>query len=528
MRKLFFLTTVLALLALAVIPSFAQGGSTIVDIAASNPDFSTLVAAVQAAGLAETLAGDGPFTVFAPTNAAFAALPLGTVENLLSDIPTLTALLQYHVLSGSLLQNGFVFAQDRATLEGSPITITQKDGEFFINDSVKIVTSNIGASNGVIHVIDAVLVPSSGDLADKVAAASQVKVRVAHFSPDTPAVDVYVNGQAAIRGLEFPIATGWMTLPGGVYNVAVAPAGTSISQAAIGPVDLELAGGQWLTVAAVGSLANGTLKPQILVEDYSPIPAGSARVSVFHAIEGVEPVDILAGGTPVIRTLAFPGTRGDNDGMDTLTVPGNVYDLQVVPFQRGGPVILDLSNTLLVPGVNYFVAAVGTPDDPQVKVLATDPATGKSPETPTIGTLVPGLADLSTLNALGSSGGAFFGGGVTMLNQVGPFTLFAPTNDAFVKLRSAIGLGAFNAIADNPNSAGTRYILLYHIVPGKLMAADVAGSTTLTSASGEEITVTVRDGRVFLNDTIEVTVTDIEVANGVIHLIDGVLVPPSE
>jgi uncharacterized surface protein with fasciclin (FAS1) repeats len=136
----------------------AQAG-TIVEIAAGNPDFSTLVKAVQAAGLAETLSGNGPFTVFAPTNQAFAALPKGTLEKLLKpeNRDLLRKVLTYHVVAGDVtsqdLRSGRV-----ATVQGSPITVNVRGQKIRINNS-NVVAADIDAKNGVIHVIDHVLLP---------------------------------------------------------------------------------------------------------------------------------------------------------------------------------------------------------------------------------------------------------------------------------------------------------------------------------------------------------------------------------
>lgn len=137
---------------------------TIVDVAGANPEFSTLVAAVTAAGLAETLAGEGPFTVFAPTNDAFAALPAGLVDKLLlpENKETLVKILTYHVLAGKVLAAD-VAAGDVATVEGSNISITTEGG-VKVNDA-NVTATDIEASNGVIHVIDAVIVPPTVDLA---------------------------------------------------------------------------------------------------------------------------------------------------------------------------------------------------------------------------------------------------------------------------------------------------------------------------------------------------------------------------
>lgn len=141
----------------------AEPDPTIVEIAASQEDFSTLVAAVEAAGLAETLSAEGPFTVFAPTNAAFdAALEaLGmTAEELLADTELLTQVLTYHVVPGNLRASDVLDANLLETVEGSyALAYTAEEGAF-INDA-RIVTTDIQASNGVIHVIDAVILPPS-------------------------------------------------------------------------------------------------------------------------------------------------------------------------------------------------------------------------------------------------------------------------------------------------------------------------------------------------------------------------------
>jgi uncharacterized surface protein with fasciclin (FAS1) repeats len=130
----------------------------IVDIAVGNPDFSTLVAAVTAAGLVDALSGDGPLTVFAPTNDAFAALPEGTVETLLlpENIDALTGILTYHVVAAEVLSTDLVNG-DVETLNGASVTVNLDDG-VKINDS-NVIIPDIIACNGVIHVIDAVLLP---------------------------------------------------------------------------------------------------------------------------------------------------------------------------------------------------------------------------------------------------------------------------------------------------------------------------------------------------------------------------------
>ena len=130
----------------------------IVDTAVSAGSFTTLVAAVQAAGLVDTLKGAGPFTVFAPTDEAFAKLPAGTVESLLNDIPKLTKILTYHVVSGKVLAADVVKLTSAKTVEGSEVKIDASNG-VKINDS-NVTTADVAADNGVIHIIDSVLLPA--------------------------------------------------------------------------------------------------------------------------------------------------------------------------------------------------------------------------------------------------------------------------------------------------------------------------------------------------------------------------------
>ncbi len=142
-------------------PTEEAASNTIVDIAVADGRFTTLVAAVTAADLVETLSGEGPFTVFAPTDDAFAALPEGTLDSLLlpENKQQLTDILLYHVVSGKVMAADVVTLPSATTVLGKDVTITVKDGKVFLNDTVEVIITDIEASNGVIHVIDAVLLP---------------------------------------------------------------------------------------------------------------------------------------------------------------------------------------------------------------------------------------------------------------------------------------------------------------------------------------------------------------------------------
>lgn len=131
----------------------------IVDTAVNAGSFSTLVAAIQAANLVDTLKGSGPFTVFAPTDDAFAKLPAGTVDALLQDIPKLQKILTYHVVSGKVTSAEVVKLDSAPTVEGSQVKIDASNGGVKVNDAT-VTTPDVTADNGVIHVIDKVLIPA--------------------------------------------------------------------------------------------------------------------------------------------------------------------------------------------------------------------------------------------------------------------------------------------------------------------------------------------------------------------------------
>jgi len=303
----------MALLAISALPALAapsnQAEGDIVDVAVANGNFTTLVAAVEAAGLVDTLKGEGPFTVFAPTDEAFNALPEGTVPALLNDIPALTDILLYHVVSGKVMAADVVNLTSADTVLGKPVSIRVESGNVYINDA-QVVITDIETSNGVIHVIDAVLIPPT----------------------DEP---------------------------------AALPETGAVLQPEMDIVETAIANGNFTTLVA--------------------------------AVEAAGLVDTLKGE--------------------------------------------------------------------------------------------------------------------------GPFTVFAPTDDAFAALPEGTVPALLNDIPALTD------ILLYHVVSGKVMAADVVNLTSADTVLGEPVSITVEGDKVMVNDA-QVVITDVETSNGVIHVIDAVLIPP--
>jgi uncharacterized surface protein with fasciclin (FAS1) repeats len=160
MKSLFTRMLTLAFIFATSLIAVAGDKKDIVDTAVGAGSFKTLVAAVQAADLVETLKGKGPFTVFAPTDEAFAKLPAGTVEMLLKpeNKSKLVAILTYHVVSGKVMAADVVKLTEAKTVQGSSVKITAKDGKVML-DAANVLKTDIETSNGVIHVIDSVIMP---------------------------------------------------------------------------------------------------------------------------------------------------------------------------------------------------------------------------------------------------------------------------------------------------------------------------------------------------------------------------------
>ena len=288
---------------------------TIVDIAVEDGRFTTLVAAVQAADLVDTLNSEGSFTVFAPTDDAFAALPEGTIEALLADIPALTDILLYHVVAGKVMAADVVGLDGQSAetaLAGKSIDIKVDGDKVILNENVNVIITDIEASNGVIHVIDTVLLPPSDEAMSEDAMGEKMDI-----------------------------------------------------------VDTAVADGRFTTLVA--------------------------------AVQAAELVDTL--------------------------------------------------------------------------------------------------------------------------KSEGPFTVFAPTDDAF----AALPAGTLDSLLLPENKQQLTDILLYHVVAGKVMAADVIGldgQSAETALAGKSISIKIDGENVILNDSVNVIITDIETSNGVIHVIDAVLLPP--
>jgi len=449
------LIVALALVGGSFSPAQAQDAGTIVDIAVADGRFTTLVAALQAADLVETLSGEGPFTVFAPTDDAFAKLPEGTVEGLLEDIPALTDILLYHVVSGEVLAADVVELESAETVLGESVSIRVEDGNVYIDDAMVIIT-DIMADNGVIHVIDSVLLPGQEEAEEETEEMQPVANSIVDIAVADGRFDTLV---AALQAADLA-----ETLAGEGPFTVFAP-----------------------TDAAFSRLPEGTV--EALLND---IPA-LTDILLYHVVSG-EVMAEQALELGEAETLQGQSIEIMFDEGNILIPGGLVYAndarIRITDIQASNGVIHVIDRVLLPEAEEESMGTI-------VDIAVAD---GR------FETLVAALqaADL-----------------VETLSGEGPFTVFAPTDDAFAKLPEGTVEGLLEDIPALTD------ILLYHVVSGEVLAADVVELESAETVLGESVSIRVEDGNVYINDSM-VILTDIMADNGVIHVIDTVLLPPAE
>jgi uncharacterized surface protein with fasciclin (FAS1) repeats len=364
---MFKLGLILAVLLLIAAPgeyaATAQANQTIPEVLAADPQgrFTVLTAALEAVGLTDRLSGQEQYTLLAPTDAAFDILAsfLGVSRDQLlkQDADLLRPILLYHLLPGRVFFRQFTTGQPHATaLDDAEISGALQNG-WLIIDGARVIDVDNVAANGVIQVIDNVLIPPQ--------TLSAAHLRVAHFSPDAPSLDIYLDGAiSGMRELDFPSVTRWIELPGAIHSVAFVPSGQPLDQAVIVPSDFTLRPNSWTTLAAVGSVTNSTLIPVLIIEDADPIPPGEARITVLAAVEGVPPFDFLMRGGVFVSRLGYPFSLGDNDGYYTFDHRAGTYNTAIRNYGETAPLSAELLDVPITAGEHYLFALVGTADAP--------------------------------------------------------------------------------------------------------------------------------------------------------------------
>jgi uncharacterized surface protein with fasciclin (FAS1) repeats len=420
----------------------------IVDTAVSAGSFNTLVTAVQAAGLVDALKGEGPFTVFAPTDEAFAAVPAETLQALLADPEALSQVLLYHVLSGQVLAESVTDGLTADTLQGAPVAFTIMDGKAMINDA-NITATDILATNGVIHVIDKVILPPTDSAAEE---------------PAAPTADIVDTAIAA-----------------GSFNTlvtAVQAAGLEEALRGEGPFTVFAP-----TDEAFAAVPAETL--QALLAD----PEALSQVLLYHVLSG----QVLAGSV--------------TDGLTADTLQGAPVAFAIMD----GKAMINDANIVAtdVLATNGVIHVIDRVILPPAEAAAEEPAMAEMDIVDT----AAAAGNFTTLLAAAEAAGL-----VDALRGEGPLTIFAPTDEAFAKLPA----GTLESLLADPEALAD--ILLYHVAEGKLTAKDVTERGFIPTLLGRPLAITAMRDSVKVNDA-NVIAADIEASNGIIHVIDTVLVP---
>ena len=417
----------------------ATQSNSVVDIIVGSEVHTVLEDAVIAADLVGALSGEGPFTVFAPTDDAFTALlaALGfTAEELLA-YPGLTDVLLYHVVGAQALSTDLSDGQEITTLLEEDVQVTITADGVFINQA-QVTVADLEADNGVVHVIDAVLVPE--------------------LTQSNTVVDIIVNSEVHTVLEDAVVAAGLVDALNGEGPFTV-----------FAPTDDAFTA----LLAALGFTA----------EELLAYP-GLTDVLLYHVVGAQALSTDLSDGQEITTLL-------DEDVQVTITADG-------VFINQAQVIVADLEADN---GVVHVIDAVLVPEMEELPETVVDIIVES--EVHTLLELAVGAAGL-----------------VDALSGEGPFTVFAPTDDAVVALTEALGISADDLLA-LPNLGE---ILQYHVVAGEAFSDDLEDGQMITTLLGQDVTVSIDDAGVMINEAM-VIIADLEAENGVVHVIDAVLVP---
>ena len=438
----------------------------IVDTAVGAGSFTTLAAALSAAGLVDTLKGAGPFTVFAPTDDAFKKVPAATLAALLlpENKTALQSVLTYHVVAGKVLAKDVVKlnGQSVKTVNGQSVKIMVSGGKVMVNDA-NVVTTDIIAKNGVIHVLDSVLIPADLKLA--------------------PAAPTTTNAPALKDIVDTAVAAGsFKTLAAGLTA-----AGLIDTLKGPGPFTVFAP-----TDAAFAKLPAGTLDTLLKPENKA-------------ALTGILTYHVVAGKVSAADVVKLTSAKTVNGADVKIRVEGGkvfINDSQVVTTD------IAASN-----GIIHVIDAVLLPP--------TAVAAGPAPAAAVAGSIVDVAKANGNFKTLLT---ALDAAGLTAtLSGPGPFTVFAPTDTAF----NLVGPDVIKTLLKPENKVQLTSILTLHVVAGVALpssAIPALVSHKVKTVNGKEVVLTIRDGKVFVNGA-QVIIADVKASNGVIHVIDTVLLP---
>ncbi len=450
-----------------------SAATNIVATAVAAGSFKTLAAALTQAGLVETLSGPGPFTVFAPTDAAFAKIPKAQLDALVADKAALTKVLTYHVVAGKVPAAQVVKLKTAKTLNGANVSIAVVGGGVVLNGNVKVVTTDVNASNGVIHVIDSVLIPPG------------------------------------------------LTLPAPVVTTGPSTVAPAVPAAGLKDiVDTAVAAGSFKTLAAALTQAGliETLKGPGPFTVFAPTDAAFAKLPKADldallankkALTDVLTYHVVAGRVPASQVVSLTSAKTVNGA----TVKISVRDGKVLLNDIVNVVTTDIAATN---GIIHVIDTVLLPP-------AASTAPGPNPRLGSVRSVIDVAGTDARFSVLAQA--VTVAGLVDTLRGPGPFTVFAPTNLAF----DLVDPSTLTSLLAPAGRGELIRVLTYHVVPGRFSAADAIAAAragrTLRTVQGGDLRLSLVGNKLFINHA-EVLITDIDGGNGVIHAIDTVLTPP--
>jgi transforming growth factor-beta-induced protein len=532
-------------------------------LATNTPDLSTLLSALRASGLDSTLTGTGPFTVFAPVNSAFAALPPAQLQALLlaGNRAILRDLLQAHVIPGTFTAAQLRDGQTLTTAEGSTLTVRVAGSAVTINGRT-VRTADVPASNGVVHLIDGVITEGL-DVAQRATITPELSTLVSALSTANLVGAVSAPGPITVFA---PINSAFAALPPEQITRLLAPENRTLLTKVL---TYHVVAGRVLSTQLTNNQRVPTLQGDTLtVTTTGGVRINNARVTtadivtsngVVHLVDGVltENLDIVdvatlrgfstlvgavqtAGLTTALRANSAAGLTVFAPTNAAFTALGNavpsdpaalsnILRLHVVGARAlaaslsNGQRLTSLQGATLTVGITAGAVTIQGPNN-TVRVTATDvPARNGVihvvdavilPAAPqNIAQVAAATPDLSTLTAALRAGGLD-----STLAGTGPFTVFAPVNSAF----AALPASTVTALLATGNRAILQSLLRYHVVAGRLEASALRDGQTLTTVNGATLAVRVQGGTVTINGR-TVRTADVGASNGVVHLIDGVL-----
>ncbi len=537
---------------------------TVVDVIVASPDHNTLEVAVIEAGLTPALSGDGPFTVFAPTDAAFDALPAGALDALLADPQgALAEVLLYHVADGAALSTDLSDGQNITTLNGRQVVVTIINGQVFI-DNALVTIADIPASNGVVHVIDAVMLPPTTIFDIVMDSPDHTTLEASILAAE---LDGTLNSNGSFT-LFAPTDAAFAALPAGTISALLDDPQGDLTKIllyhAVGSEELstDLSDGQDITTIN-GKQVRVMINADGVFIDNAKVTTADITTDngVVHVIDAVlipptTVFDIVEGSADhtileaAVLAAELDGTLNSNnkftvfaptdaafaalpmgtidallaDPMGELTdillyhvVPGealstDLSDGQMIATVNGKDITVTIDNGNVFINNALVTTADITTDNGVVHVI-------DAVLLPPAFTVVDVIVESPDHNILQTAVEA--AGLAGTLSGDGPFTVFAPTDAAF----NALPMGTIDALLADPMGELTD-ILLYHVVPGEALSTDLSDGQMIATVNGKDITVTIDNGNVFINNAL-VTAADITTDNGVVHVIDAVLLPPA-